>query len=132
MRLSALRSPALALVLASYVVADGDVFESPSDVVKLTSATFDDSINNAPLILVEFFAPWYAASSLSVCLLIILALGADIARPLPLITRKLRPRSRKRTLHLLLLTAWIRLTCVRRKKFKDTRKPHHSLPVRKS
>lgn len=63
MRFSALHTPALALILASLVFADGDTPDVVSDVLKLTAATFHDSVNNTPLMLVEFFAPWYAAAS---------------------------------------------------------------------
>ncbi|KAK0491080.1 protein disulfide isomerase [Armillaria novae-zelandiae] len=49
-------APALALAFASSVFADADA--SPSDVLSLTAADFDDIVNPEPLILVEFFAPW--------------------------------------------------------------------------
>ena len=45
-------SPALALAFATYVLADG------SDVISLTQADFESTVNAESLILVEFFAPW--------------------------------------------------------------------------
>lgn len=45
-------SPALALAFATYVLADG------SDVINLTQADFESTVNTESLILVEFFAPW--------------------------------------------------------------------------
>ena len=62
MRLSALRSPLLALALTSFVFANEETPSAPSDVQKLNANNFDDSVNNTPLMLVEFFAPWYAPS----------------------------------------------------------------------
>jgi len=53
MRLSSVSSPVCLLALASLVLG-----EAASDVLKLTSATFDETIGNNPLMLVEFFAPW--------------------------------------------------------------------------
>lgn len=53
MRLSSVSSPVCLLALASLVLG-----ETASDVVKLTSATFEESVNANPLMLVEFFAPW--------------------------------------------------------------------------
>lgn len=60
MRLSSISSPACLLALASFVLA-----EAASDVVKLTAATFDESVASNPLMLIEFFAPWYAYISMS-------------------------------------------------------------------
>jgi len=51
MRLSTLRRPACILALASLVLAD-------SDVLKLTADSFEESVSAAPIMLVEFFAPW--------------------------------------------------------------------------
>jgi protein disulfide-isomerase A1 len=53
MRLSSISSPACLLALASLVLG-----ETASDVIKLTSATFEESVSNNPLMLIEFFAPW--------------------------------------------------------------------------
>lgn len=53
MRFSSLRGPACILALASFVLAD-----SESDVLKLTADSFEESVSAAPLMLVEFFAPW--------------------------------------------------------------------------
>jgi protein disulfide-isomerase A1 len=50
MRLS---TPASLLALAAVAFAEG-----PSDVLSLTAATFESSVNAEPIILVEFFAPW--------------------------------------------------------------------------
>lgn len=49
-----LSAPASALILASLVFAD-----AASDVLTLTTATFESTLNPEPLVLVEFFAPWY-------------------------------------------------------------------------
>jgi hypothetical protein len=61
-------------------------------------------VNNASLMLVEFFAPWYATYTI---LLIThyTSLGVDTAKPSHLITKKLQPHSKPRTLHSLPLTA---------------------------
>ncbi|TEB35690.1 disulfide isomerase [Coprinellus micaceus] len=53
MRLSTLSLPASVLALASLVLAEGD-----SDVVSLTTSSFDSWVSAEPLALVEFFAPW--------------------------------------------------------------------------
>ncbi|KAG5649024.1 hypothetical protein DXG03_000373 [Asterophora parasitica] len=53
MRLSSVTSPVCLLALASLVLG-----EAASDVLKLTSATFEESVAAHPLLLVEFFAPW--------------------------------------------------------------------------
>lgn len=47
-------TPACLLALAAFVVAD-----QASDVISLTAQTFESTVNAEPLILVEFFAPWY-------------------------------------------------------------------------
>ncbi|KAH0587623.1 hypothetical protein H2248_006393 [Termitomyces sp. 'cryptogamus'] len=47
-------SPSLSLLALASVVLG----EATSDVLKLTSADFDDTVKNHELILVEFFAPW--------------------------------------------------------------------------
>nr|BAH80467.1 putative protein disulfide isomerase [Lentinula edodes] len=52
MRLSIL-SPALAVAFASYALA-----QDASDVLTLTTSDFSAKVDNEPLILVEFFAPW--------------------------------------------------------------------------
>ncbi|PFH52764.1 hypothetical protein AMATHDRAFT_139013 [Amanita thiersii Skay4041] len=46
-------APVSLLALASLVLADAE-----SDVISLTAATFEDSVNTESLMLVEFFAPW--------------------------------------------------------------------------
>ncbi|KAG6831586.1 hypothetical protein H0H92_009059 [Tricholoma furcatifolium] len=53
MRLSAVSSPVCLLALASLALG-----ETVSDVLKLTSATFEETVNSHDLMLVEFFAPW--------------------------------------------------------------------------
>jgi len=50
MRLS---TSASLLALAAVAFAEG-----PSDVLSLTAATFESTVNAEPIILVEFFAPW--------------------------------------------------------------------------
>ena len=52
MRFSLLASSAAAL-FASFVAADA------SDVINLTAENFDAVVQPEPVILVEFFAPWY-------------------------------------------------------------------------
>ena len=48
------------LALFSPVRAEEE--EVHSDVLELTSETFDDAIKEHPLILAEFFAPWVSMS----------------------------------------------------------------------
>ena len=108
MRLSAFCSPAFALALVSLVFAEGEQSDVPSDipsdVLKLTAANFDDSVNNASVMLVEFFAPWYAIAYAFSSYSSLRLLGVDIAKPSHLITKKLRPHSRPRISHSLPLT----------------------------
>jgi len=66
MRLSSFRSPAVVIALASLVFADGDTPQAISDVLKLNANNFDQVVSSTSLILVEFFAPWYAISCPSV------------------------------------------------------------------
>lgn len=54
MRLSTLLTSASSLLLATLALA-----EDPSDVIDLTSSTFNSVVTPEKLILVEFFAPWY-------------------------------------------------------------------------
>ena len=55
MRVSTLSSSAAFLLsLAAFVVAD-----AASDVISLKAADFEATVAAEPLILVEFFAPWY-------------------------------------------------------------------------
>jgi protein disulfide-isomerase A1 len=58
MRFTTFVSAASAVALASLVAADADA-EKPSDVINITQETFESTVNPEPLILVEFFAPWY-------------------------------------------------------------------------
>ncbi|KAG6866478.1 hypothetical protein C0991_003996 [Blastosporella zonata] len=53
MRLSSVSSPVCLLALASLVLG-----ETASDVLKLTSSTFEETVSSNELMLVEFFAPW--------------------------------------------------------------------------
>ncbi|TFK43487.1 protein disulfide isomerase [Crucibulum laeve] len=53
MRFSSLSAPASLLALATLVLG-----EAASDVLSLTTADFESSVADAPLMLVEFFAPW--------------------------------------------------------------------------
>ncbi|KAG6917895.1 hypothetical protein DXG01_000504 [Tephrocybe rancida] len=53
MRLSSVSSPVCLLALASLVLG-----EAASDVLKLTSSTFEETVSSNELMLVEFFAPW--------------------------------------------------------------------------
>ena len=59
MRISSFVSAASAVALASLVAAEGDAEKKPSDVIDITQETFESTVNPEPLILVEFFAPWY-------------------------------------------------------------------------
>ena len=61
MRFSLLVSSGVAL-LASLVAADA------SDVISLTSENFDAVVKPEPLILVEFFAPWYGSFGMGRCI----------------------------------------------------------------
>jgi protein disulfide-isomerase A1 len=54
MRCKSFVSSALALAFASVALAD----DAASDVISLTSSTFDAKVNPESLMLVEFFAPW--------------------------------------------------------------------------
>ncbi len=54
MRFCSLTASASLLALASLVFADAD-----SDVISLTAKNFEESVAAEPLMLVEFFAPWY-------------------------------------------------------------------------
>lgn len=54
MRLCSLTASASILALASFVFAEAD-----SDVISLTAKNFEESVAAEPLMLVEFFAPWY-------------------------------------------------------------------------
>lgn len=49
-------TPASVLAFAAFVLANEG---AASDVLSLTSATFESTVNGESLILVEFFAPWY-------------------------------------------------------------------------
>lgn len=46
------------LVVAHDADAEPTVPDGPSDVLSLTAADFESTVNSEPLILVEFFAPW--------------------------------------------------------------------------
>jgi len=52
------------LALAASVVADDAAGTASSDVLTLTSSTFESSVSSEPLVLVEFYAPWYVAPDL--------------------------------------------------------------------
>jgi thioredoxin-like negative regulator of GroEL len=58
MRLSVLASSTL-LLAASYVAAADE-----SDVIDLTPDNFSSVVEKEPLMLVEFFAPWYGSVAL--------------------------------------------------------------------
>ncbi len=53
MRFSSLAAQVSLLAYISHVLA------ADSDVISLTTATFEEVVNPESLILVEFFAPWY-------------------------------------------------------------------------
>lgn len=42
--------------------AESESSDTKSEVIELTEANYDEVINNTPLILVEFYAPWYMCS----------------------------------------------------------------------
>lgn len=50
----------LLCILASGLSGEEDTVES--HVIDLTTETFDDAIASNPVILVEFFAPWYVVT----------------------------------------------------------------------
>lgn len=58
MRIQSLLVPAFSLTLAALALAD-----TASDVIDLTPANFKSVVDPEKLILVEFFAPWYALFS---------------------------------------------------------------------
>lgn len=58
MRFSSFVSAASAVAVASLVVADTDA-DNVSDVLSVTQDTFESTVIPEPLILVEFFAPWF-------------------------------------------------------------------------
>jgi protein disulfide-isomerase A1 len=101
MRLSTFLSPAL-LALSAITAAEGT-----SDVVSLTSANFESVVNPEPLILVEFFAPWYGTpapihrSNLSHE-----RSGVGIVRLLHLITRRQQRLSERKISNSQRWTAW--------------------------
>lgn len=51
-------TPACLLAFAALVLANEEA--APSDVLNLTAASFEATVNAESLMLVEFFAPWYA------------------------------------------------------------------------
>lgn len=53
-------TPASLLAFAALVLANEEA--APSDVLNLTAANFETTVNGESLILVEFFAPWYVLS----------------------------------------------------------------------
>lgn len=121
MRLSSFQVPVCLLALASYAAAEASA--DASDVLKLTAETFEKSVSDNSLVLVEFFAPWYIVS----CLLfwsyrLTLSPGVDTARLLLLITKRLQPPSRTRTLSSLQSTVSTKLSFARLTVFRDT--PH--------
>ena len=56
----------LAVVIATVLLAAAPYADAESNngtkVLELTEGNYDEVINNTPLILVEFYAPWYVAS----------------------------------------------------------------------
>lgn len=63
MRISSLLASLVSLTLATLAVA-----EAASDVIDLTPSNFKSVVDPEKLILVEFFAPWYALLPLHVTL----------------------------------------------------------------
>jgi hypothetical protein len=55
MRISSILSPTFSLILAALALAD-----AASDVIDLTPSNIKSVVDPEELILVEFFAPWYA------------------------------------------------------------------------
>lgn len=88
MRFSLLVSSGVVL-LASLVAADA------SDVLSLTSENFDAVVKPEPLVLVEFFAPWYA-SAVGGWFVSNQCVGVDTARRWPPTMRRPRLPSRRR------------------------------------
>lgn len=77
--------------------------DAPSDVISLTTANFESVVNAEPLILVEFFAPWFD-SSVYLLFYVKLLIGVATAKLWLRIMRKPLRHSRKRIL------SWPRLT----------------------
>lgn len=55
MRISSILASTFSLTLATLALAD-----AASDVVDLTPSNFNSEVDHDKLVLVEFFAPWYA------------------------------------------------------------------------
>lgn len=110
-------TPVYLLTLAALVAAD-----QASDVISLTAQTFESTVNTEPLVLVEFFAPWYGhLIFLDLFISHLQSLGVDIAKPWPLTMRKLQQPSRIRASNSPRSTVSMKLTCVNQTAFKDTR-----------
>jgi hypothetical protein len=92
MRLATFLSRVSVLSLVPLVFAD-----DPSDVLNLTHINFDSVVKPEPLILVEFFAPWYVSSIGVFSHNLKVFPGADTARISHLIMRKQPPLSRRKT-----------------------------------
>jgi hypothetical protein len=100
---------------------------STSDVLSLTASTFDSTVNAEPLILVEFFAPWYVSPvSYLTSHLYSLRTGADTVKHWHHTTRKLQRLSRRKTSRLPRSTVLTRPISASQKEFKATRK-HNAL-----
>ncbi len=92
MRISSILASTLSLTLATFALADAS-----SDVIDLTPSNFKSVVDPEKLILVEFFAPWYALISFSISHRnsLFSAEGAGTARRLLLTTKRQQLPSKK-------------------------------------
>ena len=102
--------------LGSFVFAN----DAPSDVISLTTANFESVVIPEPLILVEFFAPWFDSSFHSL-FYVKLLIGVDTAKLWLRIMRKPLRHSRKRTLSWPRSTVSPKQISVRKTVFRVTR-----------
>lgn len=118
-------TPASLLAFAAFVLAN----EASSDVLSLTAATFESTVEAEPLLLVEFFAPWYVLLSFLLFFTNSSFLGAAIAKLWLLITKRPQLLSRRRISNLPRSTVLTKLIFVSQKEFKDIRECPTSRPL---
>lgn len=117
MRVSSVLSSLTALALVCVANAEG-----ASDVLDLTPANFKSIVDAEPLMLVEFFAPWYVRSSRSQQpSSYAFIVGVATAKLLLPSTRLLPQNSRTRTSRSPRSTASTRPTCAKSTVSRDTR-----------
>jgi hypothetical protein len=116
MRFSALSGAAASVALATLVAAEG-----ATDVLALTTAEFEKSIAEEPLMLVEFYAPWYVLKNMNKESRAYVYPGVVTARLLPLTTTRLPWYSRRRASSSPRLTVWRRPNFARHRVCRATR-----------